>query len=112
MISVTSLSSYLYCPRKLFIERVLGIRPEIPKEALIRGSIRHRVYEKINLCQEELVKSISKKDFEFILGAYKLKFIKILKQTIVSSKEELASNEVPLTEFFKEILESKLKSSK
>ena len=102
-ISVSMLSSYLYCPRKLFIERVLGIRPEIPKEALIRGSIRHRVYEKINLCQEELVKSISKKDFEFILGAYKLKFIKILKQTIVSSKEELASIEVPLTEFFKEI---------
>jgi CRISPR-associated protein Cas4 len=103
MISVTFLSSYLYCARKLFIERVLGIRPKIPKEAIIKGSIRHIVYEKINLSAEEIIKSLDKNDFDSVLGLFKARYLRILKQIVVANKEKLKSIELPLTEFFSEI---------
>jgi len=103
MISVTSLSSYMYCARKLFIEQVLGIRSKLPKDAMIKGSIRHSVYEKINLSNEAIIKSIDKKDFEFVFELYKARLMRILKQTIVANKGGLASIKLPLTDFFRQI---------
>ena len=103
MISVTFLSSYMYCARKLFIERVLGIRPKIPKDALVKGSIRHSVYEKINLSAEEIIKSIDKKDFGFVLELYKARLMRILKQTIIANKGRLESIKILLTDFFRQI---------
>ncbi len=103
MISVTFLSSYLYCARKLFIERVLGIRPEIPKDAIIKGSIRHSIYEKINISNEEIVRSIDNKDFELVLRVFKSKYIKILKHAVIRNKGGLGSIKVPLTDFFRDV---------
>jgi CRISPR-associated protein Cas4 len=57
-ISVTMLSGYLYCRRKLFLEQVLGLfEPE--KEALVKGSIRHAMYDKLNKIEESIVKSFA-----------------------------------------------------
>ena len=58
-ISVTMLSSYLYCKRKLFLERVLGLF-EPDKGALVKGSIRHKTYEEINKIEENIFKKIPK----------------------------------------------------
>jgi CRISPR-associated exonuclease Cas4 len=102
MISVTFLSSYLYCARKLFIERVLGIWPEVPKDAIVKGTIRHSVYEKINLSNEEIVKLIDKKDWAYIFGLFREKYIKILKQSVIKGKHQLQSIKLPLTEFFRD----------
>jgi len=102
MISVTFLSSYLYCARKLFIERVLGIRPEIPKDAIIKGSIRHSIYEKINLSNEGIVRSLDNRDFESVLEVFKSRYIKILKQEVIKNKGGLESIKVPLTDFFRD----------
>ncbi len=103
MISVTSLSSYLYCARKLFIEKVLGIRSPIPKDAMIKGSIRHSVYEGINIATEEIVKSINSKEKDVVFEAFKQKYIKILKKAIVRNKGKLKEIEIPLTDFFRQI---------
>ena len=46
-ISVSMLSTYLYCPRKLFLQKILMVE-EPPKESLVMGSIRHEVYDYIN----------------------------------------------------------------
>ncbi|MBI2659513.1 hypothetical protein HYX05_05440, partial [Candidatus Woesearchaeota archaeon] len=58
-ISVSLLSSYLYCSRKLFLEKVLLLE-EPPKESLVMGSIRHETYDNINKKEEEIVTSITK----------------------------------------------------
>lgn len=100
MISVTFLSGYIYCARRLFIEQVLGIKPEIPKEALVKGSIRHKVYEKINLSEEGIVKSIDRHDFDFVREKYSSSLMQILRKTILSSKESLKSVNIPLADFF------------
>ena len=58
-ISVTMLSSYLYCPRKLFLQQVLALE-EPPKESLVLGSLRHEIYDSINQSEEKIVSSVGK----------------------------------------------------
>ena len=58
-ISVSMLSSYLYCPRKLFLQQVLAVE-EPPKESLVLGSLRHEIYDFINQSEEKIVTSITK----------------------------------------------------
>ncbi len=100
MISVSCLSSFLYCQRKLYLEKVLGIKSEIPKEALVRGSIRHQVHEQISLASEELAKSVSEIDFEKILAAFTSKYMDILRKAVASNKNRLRDIGVPLSDFF------------
>ena len=59
-ISVSLLSSYLYCSTKLFLEKVLLLE-EPPKESIVMGSVRHETYDSINKKEEEIVTSITKK---------------------------------------------------
>ncbi|MBU1704594.1 MAG: hypothetical protein KJ922_04465, partial [Nanoarchaeota archaeon] len=79
MISVTSLSSYLYCQRKLFLERVLGLF-ELPKAALIKGTVRHETYDLINKGEEALVRSITKLIlFEELNAKYRREYDRMLR---------------------------------
>ncbi len=103
MLSVTHLSSYLYCPRKLYLQQVLGLY-EPPKESLVKGSIRHQVYENINLIEEELVKSIKKGMTENDLkGKYHQKYREILLNIIKQNKEELQKFNILPQDLFKNV---------
>jgi CRISPR-associated protein Cas4 len=103
MISVTSLAAYEYCKRKLFLERVLRVTVP-PKEALVRGQIRHQAYDKINSAEEELVLSITKdhteKDIE---NTYTQRYSRILRSVILTNKNSLRRVNLPLTDAFKQI---------
>lgn len=89
MISVTMLSSYLYCARKLYLEYVLRLS-EPPKESLVLGSIRHETYDMINKSEEAIVKSITKKTpFEEVYAAYKKEHSLILREAIKENAKEL-----------------------
>ena len=88
-ISVTLLSSYLYCSRKLFLEKVLMLE-EPPKESLVMGSIRHGTYDMINKTEEAIVTSITKKmNLEDIQERYRQQYLKFLKKAIVENKKKL-----------------------
>ncbi len=103
MISVTHLSSYAYCPRKLYLQEILCLR-EPPKEALIRGSIRHQSYESINLAEEGLIKSIKKGTTrEDLKNRYHQKHKKILLNVIQKNKEKLKRFNISPIDLFKEI---------
>lgn len=89
IIPVTSLSTYLFCKRKLFLEKVLKIFVPV-KEAVVLGSIRHYCYEKINKIEETLVKSICQGEtLEQIESRYNAMYSIILKQILVGNKHEL-----------------------
>ena len=93
-ISVTLLSSYLYCSRKLFLEKVLMLE-EPPKESLVMGTIRHGTYDMINKMEEAIVTSITKKmNLDDLKERYRKEYLKFLKKAIVESKKRL--NEVNL----------------
>ena len=88
MISVSTLSSYMYCQRKLYLQYVLKVS-EPPKDVFLKGSIRHKVYENINLAEEELVKGIKKGvNKEDLKGKYHQKYREILLEVIKEASSE------------------------
>ena len=111
-ISVTMLSAYLYCRRKLYLERVLGLfEPE--KEALIKGSIRHTAYEEINKIEESLVKSITQTTaFKDIYDMYIHAYAKILRDIIHKNRFRLKTVQLPLLDAFKKIFPFFVRESK
>jgi len=102
-ISVTMLSAYLYCKRKLYLERVLGFfEPE--KEALVKGSIRHETYDKINEIEEKLVKSIEKTTaFRDIYDMYIHNYAEQLRNIIHKNRFRLKSVQLKPLDAFKKI---------
>ncbi len=102
-ISVTMLSSYLYCARKLFLERVLGLfEPE--KAALVKGSIRHETYDEANKVEERIVSSIKKGDeFEDIYNRYAKTYSALLRKSITKNKYRLRNIKLPLIDAYHEI---------
>ncbi len=111
-ISVTFLSSYLYCPRKLYLEQVLKIF-KIPKEAVIKGTIRHETYEGINNCEKDLVTSIKKEQtFEEVFSEYKRVYTKLLRKAIIRNKNALTEAGLDLSVFLTDTLPSIIDEAK
>ena len=89
IVPVTNLSSYLYCKRKLFLEQALKLC-EVPKQSIIKGRIKHQIYDRINKSEKQLVISIKKyKNLEEIKGLFKRNYYNILKEIIASNKRDL-----------------------
>jgi len=100
-ISVTLLSSYLYCSRKLFLEKVL-MQAEPPKESLVMGSIRHETYDRINKNEESIVTSITKKmDFAEMQQLYKQNHLKFLRKSIADNRDRLKSVNLNMLDAYK-----------
>ncbi len=101
MLSVSLLSAYLYCSRKLFLEKVLLLQ-EPPKESMVIGGIRHEIYDKINKSEEEIVKSITKSiTAEKIQELYKQKYSAILEKSIANNKKRLEGVSITMNEAYK-----------
>ena len=83
MIPVNLLSTYLYCKRKLYLQEVLKLI-EAPKEAVIKGRIKHECYDKINKIEENIVKSILKEiSLNELIKLYRKKNSFIIRDIIV-----------------------------
>jgi CRISPR-associated protein Cas4 len=103
MLSVSMLSSYEYCKRKLFLNYVLGIREPFKKSTSL-GTIRHETYDGINKIEEELIRSI--KSFipkEDLLDVYRARYREILANVIRSNKKPLEELGLNLGEVFKQV---------
>ena len=102
-IPVTLLSSYLYCTRKLFLEKVLMLE-EPPKESIVMGSIRHDIYDKINKKEEALVISITKKtNITDIEALYKREYMSILRKTLAGNKNRLDEVNIGMLEAYRKV---------
>ncbi|MBS3129014.1 CRISPR-associated protein Cas4 [Candidatus Woesearchaeota archaeon] len=100
-ISVSLLSSYLYCSRKLFLEKVLLLE-EPPKESLVMGSIRHETYDNINKKEEGIVASITEmENLEAIQSLYRKEYLKILRKAIANNKKRLDGVNISMLEAYK-----------
>ncbi|MBN1502828.1 CRISPR-associated protein Cas4 [Candidatus Woesearchaeota archaeon] len=100
MISVTFLSSYEYCPRKLYLTQVMKVVVP-PKEVLVKGKIRHEIHDNINKAEEPLVRAITTKDFKSILDTFKQKYAEITRSIIIRNKGALNEVNLELSETFK-----------
>ena len=115
-ISVSLLSSYLYCSRKLFLQQVLSLE-EPDKESLVLGSIRHDAYDSINKKEEEIVTSILEKiGLKELEGIYQQKYLEILRKSIVKNRKRLEDINLGMMEAYRKsfsfiIDESKIRAS-
>ncbi|MBI2655520.1 CRISPR-associated protein Cas4 [Candidatus Woesearchaeota archaeon] len=101
-ISVSLLSSYLYCSRKLFLQKVLMLEEQPPKESLVMGTIRHEAYDRINKNEENIVTSITKKLlFEDIEKIYKTEYLKILRKSIADNKKRLEGTSLNMLDAYR-----------
>lgn len=95
------LSSYLYCPRKLFLQRVLAVE-EPPKESLVLGSLRHEIYDFINRSEERIVTSIKEKtDYQRLMSTYKTFYSRILREKIIKNKSRIKEVNLDIVDVFK-----------
>ena len=89
-VSVTDLSSYLYCPRALYQQKVLGY-PEKLNEAMVLGSIRHSFYDQANKQEENIVVSLpAGLSKESIISAYSDTYGSLISEVAISHSKSLA----------------------
>jgi CRISPR-associated protein Cas4 len=69
MLPVTALTTYMFCPRKLYLGQVLGVREE-PGPAASLGILRHRSHEELAAREEALVSGLATAAPEEIIAAY------------------------------------------
>jgi len=101
MLSVTTITSYLYCKRKLFLTKVLGFR-EPYKPALIKGTVRHETHELINKTEQQIVEKITKKTTkEQLFEQYKQHNSKILRDIIHKNEDKIKEMGLEPNELFK-----------
>ncbi|MDP3766072.1 MAG: CRISPR-associated protein Cas4 [Nanoarchaeota archaeon] len=100
-ISVSLLSTYLYCSRKLFLEKVLLLE-EPPKESVVMGSIRHQTYDNVNKKEEVIVTSITKKvPLDNMIALYKREYLAILRKVIINNKKRLEGVNINMLDAYK-----------
>lgn len=100
-ISVSMLSTYLYCPRMLFLQKVLAVK-EPPKESLVLGSLRHEIYDFINKSEQNIVTSIREKiQYGQLLSTYKSCYSKTLKEKIIKNKSKIREVNLDIVNVFK-----------
>ncbi|MBI2549991.1 PD-(D/E)XK nuclease family protein [Candidatus Woesearchaeota archaeon] len=89
MISVTDLTSYMYCPRLLFQQKVLGYEEKL-NPAMVLGGIRHKFYDLTNKYEEALVVHLPETSREIILEAYSKSYQNLLRHVVASHSNSLA----------------------
>ena len=100
-VSVSMLSSYLYCSRKLFLQKVLAVE-EPPKESLVLGTLRHEIYDFINQSEEKIVTSITKKiQYGELISLYKTFYSRALRERIIKNKSKIKEVHIGLVDVFK-----------
>jgi len=104
MLSVSNLISYTYCPRKLYFEKVLKISPPL-KDVMLKGTIKHKVFEKYTEKEKELVESIKPKQKEHeIRNLIQKNYINILIDLIKNYKKEFKKFQIKPLIFYQSSL--------
>ncbi|MDD4877714.1 MAG: CRISPR-associated protein Cas4 [Candidatus Nanoarchaeia archaeon] len=88
MISVSTLTGYLYCARKVYMNNVLRIYGQKRKEA-VSGTIMHAVIEHVNNNEKEIVEAIESPVLEDIEIHYRANYNKALSAILDKSNIEL-----------------------
>ena len=100
-ISVSMLSSYIYCSRKLFLQKILAVE-EPPKESLVLGSLRHEIYDFINQSEERIVTSITNKiQYSELISLYKSFYSRALREKVIKYRSRIKEVNLDIVDVFK-----------
>jgi CRISPR-associated protein Cas4 len=104
MISVTDISSYMYCQRKFYLNKVLNIKEPV-KEVMVKGSIKHHSHDLANKNEKEIILNIDEIDKEIIEKIYKKYYSVFLREAIKKYKKDIDSFGINSVELFSEMWE-------
>lgn len=100
---VTALSTYLYCPRKLYLNRILKIREPL-NEAVVFGQVYHEVLENVTLNEKNLILSITKYHSpDEIIHKYKTQFYTALVSAISRRRNMIKKTKSNSLDIFQDI---------
>ncbi len=93
-VSVTDLSSYLYCPRALYMRLVLGIK-EKPNKAMVAGSVKHGVFEQSTRREKDVICAVKEGAvYADFLSAYSSSYIEALEKQLQAKAALLSSFDI------------------
>ena len=99
-IPVSLLSSYLYCPRKVFLQKVLMMREPL-RQPLILGTIRHEAMERAAVAEKGIVMDIkSSLDWIDLRQIYEASYREILGDVVRRHAKSLRSLDIELLDAF------------
>lgn len=104
MIPVSLLSSYLYCPRKIYLQRVLRLE-EPTRESTLRGTIKHNVYDEFSFQKRNIIVNITPdNNLEDIRKAFETLFKQILRNQVIIHKKNIQRLRSEPAKFYASIL--------
>lgn len=102
MISVTDLTTFSFCPRKLYLSRVVKL-PEPLKDVMILGGIKHKLLEEMPDLDKELANNLTEQvSFEDFAQEFVHQSTVALRMIVVRQKEALRSVSVPLDSAYRQ----------
>jgi len=106
LLNVTALSSYLYCPRQFYLQKVKGLR-QPPTQPMAEGLIRHQVLETFGNNEEKLFENLELINHtltsENIKQNYKEFLEKIIKQVFNRNIKSIKAFNIDINELYKKI---------
>jgi len=104
IISITDVTSYLYCPRKFYLKKIRGFR-ERPTKLMNQGRLKHEIFDIFNRNEKDIITSIKSEIKEDeILKLYRTEALKITNQTINLHKDTFSKFKISSFDFLHEIL--------
>ncbi|MBU4087015.1 MAG: CRISPR-associated protein Cas4 [Nanoarchaeota archaeon] len=106
IINITDITGFLYCPRKIYLKLVKGIKSP-PTQRMINGMLRHKVFDIFNKNESSLVSSIKSKINQEEIKKLYLNFLHDIIQEILTQNNILAGKfRINEKDFSKSILET------
>jgi len=112
IISITDITGWLYCPRKLYIQKVKNIRQPLTRE-MQAGKMRHNILEFFSKREKELVTGIDKDLDKIDLVFLYENFIKeIANNVFIENTKAVEGFRIDKEEFMKKLMKNFLEDIK
>ncbi len=105
IISVTDITSYLFCPRKLYLKKVKGIK-EKPNKKMVLGFLKHKVFELFNKNESIIVSGIKQEiSEEKIVFHYKSHLKSLVHQVSSLHQNLLQTFSINITDLVRDVFD-------
>lgn len=89
ILSVTDLTSYMFCPRKLYMRKILKIY-DPPNKATVLGTLRHATHEQLSKMDEAVIRQLNKDHSEDdAVTLFSKSYLRALRDTVNSHRSHL-----------------------
>jgi CRISPR-associated exonuclease Cas4 len=90
LLSVTDLTGYMFCPRKLYMRKILNII-EPQTKATVLGTLRHATHEQLSKLDESVIRQLNKDHSEDeATTLFSKSYLRALRDTVNAHRSHLA----------------------